>query len=199
MGKEMEGHEPVKDYHELTILIETGLEALSAARNLLAGLENLPEVMAAPRLAALLGHQSSATLPRIREVVERDRRRLAIIERLVTLLPKAGRNGASILYQMLDNPGVFVPCKELVRSAGIRTADTKAVKVYVCHLRYGLRILGILIDAIETGRGSYRVTSKAAALILSLIGDDLTFDGRSVNMDYNVLKLGRDRGGAVDA
>ena len=107
MGKEMEGHEPVKDYHELTILIETGLEALSAARDLLAGLENLPEVMAAPRLAALLGHQSSATLPRIREVVERDRRRLAIIERLVTLLPKAGRNGASILYKMLDNPGVL--------------------------------------------------------------------------------------------
>ncbi|MEK9212828.1 hypothetical protein [Sphingomonas sp. 2378] len=165
-----------EDYRELTTLIETGLEALATARALLNRLDERPGPSLRPRRSALPRSMFASNPPAVSKTIEQDRRRSAAMERLVALQPRIGRNGAAVLLRLLDEPGVYVACEELVRAAAIRTTDIKAVKVYICHLRCALRMMGIPAHSIQTGRRSYRLAPDGAVAIRSLLGDDEKFD-----------------------
>ena len=184
-------HASYKDYHDLAAMIDAGIQALSAARALLHRLEDRPGTPIDPGLSKLFSSPEVFIPPRTRKPMGQDRRLLPIIDRLVALMPRAGRNGVAILLRLLDEPGFYVSREELVRAAGIRTADAKAVKVYICNLRHALRLVGIPADAIETGRRSYRlVPDSAAAIRLLMNGDPHSHGGSSINASSRTRQAG---------
>ncbi|MET3438031.1 hypothetical protein [Sphingomonas sp. 1185] len=172
----VQDHASFDNYRELTSLIETGLEALATARAMLHRLDEQTAPHSGSRRSPSLQSISGPNPQRMLKQIGQDRRRTAAIDRLVALQPRVGRNGAAILLRLLDEPGVYIACDELVRAAGIRTADVKAVKVYICHLRCGLRMMGISAEAIQTGRRSYRLIPDVVAGITALLGENAPCD-----------------------
>ncbi|WP_322963855.1 hypothetical protein [Sphingomonas fuzhouensis] len=176
----VQDHASFENYRELTAMIDAGIEALSAARALLHRLEELPDALIDPELLKLF--LSPPLIPTVsiqplsRKLIAQEQRRLLVIERMAALMPRAGRNGVAILLRLLDEPGSYVSCEELVRAAGIRSVDGKAVKVYICNLRCALRLVGIPTSAIETGRRSYRLVQDSVAAIRSLVNGDAHSD-----------------------
>jgi len=148
------------EYLELAALIDMSVQALSAARTVLrrlgeAGYDPTPvntDPFSFNVSEAFEGWKPAPRYPR----------RSKTLDRIVELMPRAGRNGAAILLRLLEEPGEYVTSRELVQVAGIRSSGIKAVKVYICHLRAALQTLDFPPDTIETGRGSYRLNSEVA-------------------------------------
>jgi len=155
------------EYLELAALIDMSAQALAAARSVLrrlgeAGYEPTPD-RADPFHPNILGSLDPHKLR------SRYRRRSKALDRVVELLPRAGRNGAAILLRLLEEPGEYVSSHELVQVAGIRSSGNKAVKVYICHLRAALQLLDFPRDTIETGRGGYRLNSNVTEKLRNAI------------------------------
>jgi len=88
-----------------------------------------------------------------------------------------GHVGAGVLIRLLCTPGEFVSCDDLARSAGVRSASNRVVKVYICRLRSALGKFGLPSETIETGRRSYRLQNAAVPRIMASLAERPTFTG----------------------
>ncbi|MFE8585961.1 hypothetical protein ACFX59_17895 [Sphingomonas sp. NCPPB 2930] len=158
------------EFRELAVLLEKGVEALSAAVALLAEFSPDEYAIRSQALPHDLERLTSISSRALRYGNDEDYRAWSRAqEACVSVMPRIGRNGAAMLLRLLREPGVDISTAELSHAAGIRSPGVKAVKVYICHLRRALQERHFPADAIETGRCSYRLSVAAAPGIRKML------------------------------
>ncbi len=76
---------------------------------------------------------------------------------------------AGVLSCLVRFPGRFVSHAELAAAAGAQSDKSGVIRVYICQLRASLALKGYSGEAIETGRGAYRIVRSAAFEIINAV------------------------------